>query len=56
METNGSALRGEQAWIARATSSLPVPLSPVTMTVLLVVATVRIRRFRSCITGLSPMM
>ncbi len=56
METNGSALRGEQLWIALATSSFPVPLSPVTMTVLVVVATVRIRRLRSVITGLSPTM
>ena len=26
--TNGSAVHAECAWIARATSSLPVPLSP----------------------------
>ncbi len=30
---NGPAERGEKSWIARATSSLPVPLSPVTSTV-----------------------
>ena len=31
--TNGFAARGLSAWIARATSSLPVPLSPCTSTV-----------------------
>ena len=38
--TNGRSLRGELKWIARATSSLPVPHSPVMSTVLLVGAIV----------------
>ena len=32
MTTNGSFARGDAAWIARATSSLPVPVSPWTST------------------------
>ena len=32
-ETKGSWLRGEEKWMARATSSLPVPDSPVMSTV-----------------------
>ena len=35
MATKGAPLRAERAWIARATSSLPVPLSPVMSTVVL---------------------
>ncbi len=31
--TKGLSARGESAWMARATSSFPVPLSPVTRTV-----------------------
>ena len=34
--TKGMAERGESSWMARATSSLPVPDSPVTSTVALV--------------------
>jgi hypothetical protein len=30
---NGAAARGDRSWRARATSSLPVPVSPVTRTV-----------------------
>ena len=41
METNGASRRGERAWMALATSSLPVPLSPVMSTVELVGATER---------------
>ena len=36
---NGPALRADAVWIARATSSLPVPLSPATSTVASVSAT-----------------
>ncbi len=35
MATNGPEPRPDRAWMARATSSLPVPLSPVTSTVVL---------------------
>ena len=42
--------------MARATSSLPVPLSPCTSTVLLVAATVRITCFSLWMAGLLPMM
>ena len=38
--TKGRSFRGELTWMARATSSLPVPLSPVISTVLLVGAIV----------------
>ena len=41
--TKGASRRGERAWMARATSSLPVPLSPVMSTVELVGATERTR-------------
>jgi hypothetical protein len=37
--TKGPALRPLAAWIARATNSLPVPLSPTTSTVASVSAT-----------------
>ena len=38
---NRSCLRGLRVWMARATSSLPVPVSPMIRTVLDVVATLR---------------
>ena len=41
MLTNGPSARPESPWIARATSSLPVPLSPVISTVELVGAIAR---------------
>ncbi len=41
MLTKGPSARPESPWIARATSSLPVPLSPVTSTVELVGAIAR---------------
>ncbi len=37
--TSGRSRRGLRSWIARATSSLPVPVSPSTSTVLSVAAT-----------------
>ena len=37
--TNGFPARGDLAWMARATSSLPVPLSPTMSTVAVVGAT-----------------
>ena len=37
--TNGSLARGEPRWMARATTSLPVPLSPRIRTVVLPTAT-----------------
>ena len=37
--TNGAVRRGDAPWTARATSSLPVPVSPTIRTVLLVSAT-----------------
>ena len=47
--TNAPALTEELRWIARAISSLPVPLSPVINTRLRVGATFAICRRRSCI-------
>ena len=45
-----------RAWMARATSSLPVPVSPVMSTVLLVCATSSAVRITSCISRLRPTM
>ena len=45
-----------RSWMARATSSLPVPVSPVMSTVLLVSATSSARRITSSIARLRPMM
>jgi hypothetical protein len=45
-----------RAWIARAASSLPVPVSPVTSTVLLACATFSSLWITSCIARLRPMM
>ena len=56
MATNGLVRRVEFPWTARATSSFPVPDSPVTSTVLFVGATRRIRSFSSWMTVLSPMI
>ena len=52
--TKGCSARGLHWWIARAITSLPVPLSPSMSTVVLVVATVRARRTASCIAALVP--
>jgi hypothetical protein len=41
--TNGASWRGDELWIVRATSSLPVPLSPKIATVTSVAATIAIR-------------
>ena len=54
--TNGRSCRGELKWIARATSSLPVPDSPVISTVLLVGAIVSISWKTASIGSLRPMM
>ncbi len=51
-----SCFLGLRLWIARATSSLPVPVSPMISTVLDVVATLRRFRYTSCIVGLEPTM
>ncbi len=53
--TNGPWLRRPRAWSARATTSLPVPLSPVTRTVASDAATRARRSSTSCIAGLLPM-
>ena len=45
-----------RAWMARATSSLPVPVSPVIRTVLLVSATSSALRITSSIARLRPTM
>ena len=50
--TNGAARRGEASCTARATSSLPVPVSPKISTVLMVSATWLISSKTSCIRGL----
>ena len=52
--TKGMAARGESSWMARATSSLPVPDSPVRSTVVLVGATLRTWRRTSCSAGDDP--
>ena len=54
--TNGRSLRGELKWMARAASSLPVPDSPVTSTVLVVCAIVSISSNTASIASLRPMM
>ena len=54
--TIGVPWRWLAAWIARATSSLPVPLSPVMSTVSDVGPTCRIRVRKACITGLEPII
>ena len=50
--TNGLPRRGDASWMARATSSLPVPVSPKISTVLIVCATWLISSKTSCIRGL----
>ena len=52
--TKGRERRGLDAWIARATSSLPVPVSPTTSTGELAAPTSSMRARRSRIAGLSP--
>jgi hypothetical protein len=53
--TNGCSRRSEFSWMARATISLPVPDSPVTSTVLLVLAMVPTIWKSASIAGLRPM-
>ena len=50
--TNGRSARAERSWIARATSSFPVPLSPSTSTVESVGATRSTMRSTSCMRAL----
>jgi hypothetical protein len=52
--TKAAALRGEWLWMARATSSLPVPDSPTTSTVALVDATRATSLYTSSMRGLLP--
>ena len=52
--TNGPAARWLWAWIARATSSLPVPFSPKISTRPLLGAAWRISSRSRCSAGLSP--
>ena len=52
--TNGRVLRDERWWIARATSSLPTPLSPRIRTVTSLSETCSITDAIVCISGLSP--
>ena len=54
--TKGRSRRSELKWIARATSSLPVPDSPVMRIVLLVGAIVSTRSNTACMGLLRPMM
>ena len=49
MATNGLGLRLLSEWMVRATSSLPVPLSPVMSTDAVLGATISIKRNTSCI-------
>jgi len=53
---NGLARRGDRSWIARATSSFPVPDSPSISTVELTGAICSILTSTSWIAGDSPMM
>ena len=50
--TNGAEARGLRAWTARATSSLPTPLSPVIRTVVRATATFSTTSNTSCIAPL----
>jgi hypothetical protein len=52
--TNGPWARGEASWIARATSSLPVPVSPWIRTVASLAATRASRANSSRIAVLAP--
>ena len=52
--TKGKAARGESSCSARATSSLPVPDSPATSTVVFCGATLRSWRSTSCIGSEAP--
>ena len=54
MLTKGPLARGERLWISRAINSLPVPVSPVTSTVMSVLATFWTLRNTSCIAGDEP--
>ena len=54
MVTSGLSRRGLPAWMARATTSLPVPLGPRTSTVASVGATFSIRAAILRIAGLEP--
>ena len=56
IDTNGRAARGDCRWMLRATSSLPVPLSPCTSTGLSLTATRAITARTSRISGLLPTM
>ena len=53
--TNGAFLRGPSAWMSRATSSFPVPVSPNTSTGVDVAATRRTSSFTARIPLLRPM-
>ena len=52
--TNARAARADRLWIARATSSLPVPVSPVISTVESVRATLATRASTGCSAGDVP--
>ena len=54
MVTMGIKRRGLKLWMARATSSLPVPLSPWMSTVVSLGATVRMLSSTRCMGGLWP--
>ncbi len=57
MATNGPGrMRAEAWWMARAISSLPVPVSPSISTVVVVVATLLISSKMACICGFLLMM
>jgi hypothetical protein len=56
MVMNGRSERSEFTWMARATSSLPVPLSPVMSTVASVGAMRTMRPSTSRMAPLRPMM
>ena len=54
MATNGPSARAPSRWMARATSSLPVPLSPRTSTAASVAASLRTAEKTCCMASLVP--
>ena len=54
--TKGRLVRGDLAWMLRATSSLPVPLSPMISTVAVVAATCATVLYTPIIAGAVPTM
>ena len=56
MATNGPARRADEVWINRATTSLPVPVSPSIRTVVVVCERLLISSKTACMRGFLLMM